>query len=85
MAACFAARAIRPVPIRIPAGAWPLIVRLEEIRVRVVTLRFKTIVEKRVEIAPVGGGEPLLTLTPGDARALGYVLRRLAIEADRQP
>jgi hypothetical protein len=74
-----------PTPTPVPAGAWPLILGLNEITYRVVTLRYKTLIERRVEIAPKGGGEPLLTLSANDARALGYILRRLATEADRQP
>jgi hypothetical protein len=59
-----------------------MITRLVDLAVRVVTLRGKTAVEKRVEILAVDDGEPVLSLPPGDARALGWMLRQHARNAE---
>jgi hypothetical protein len=56
--------------------AWPLIVELAEVFVRLVVLRSKTAVERRVEVVHRRTGEPIISLTQDEARGLGYLLRR---------
>ena len=53
----------------------PLIVNLSDVTVRAVILRFKTGMERRVEIVSRRTGEPLVSLLSDEARALGYMLR----------
>jgi hypothetical protein len=60
-----------------------MIVELAQLRVRVATLRHRTLVERRVEIVLAGWDEPVISLAPDDARVLGYQLRRHAEDADR--
>lgn len=64
------------------ADKWPLIVKLNEMTWKVTTYRFKTLVEKRVEVYQRGADEPILSLRAEDAKALGYILRRLGVDAD---
>ncbi len=55
-----------------------MIIDLGGLVVRHVTLRHKTLVEERVEVVPVEGGDPVLSLTPDDAILLSLMLRRRA-------
>jgi hypothetical protein len=59
-----------------------VIIDLADLAVKVITLRHKTILERRVEIVPTRGGDPLISLTPGEAYALGWILRARAREAE---
>jgi hypothetical protein len=58
-----------------------LIISLYDLTVRLVTLRYGSIVEQRVEIVPKADSLPLVSLTPDEARGLGYMLRARAREA----
>lgn len=61
----------------------PLVVALQELDFRVATLQHGVIVERRVELYRKGDEQPLISLTADDARGAGYVLKRLADQADR--
>lgn len=58
-----------------------MITHLADLTVRVVELRYRNVVERRVELVPVDGGDPLVSLTVDEGMALSMLVRRRIREA----
>jgi len=52
-----------------------VITELDGLTVRVVHLRTTLAAEPRVQLVDVASGEPLISLVPGEAAGLGWMLR----------